>query len=309
MNIEIYRRTSLKEPVMIAGWPGMGSVALGLVTYLRESLKAEPFAQIDTKDFFPPDAVIIQNGLTSLQPPPRNTFYYVKSPPLIIFESEAQLSGRDSVMLIDEILTFALRMKVQCIYTAAAFPVPRSYRETSTVFAVANEKYLRDMLTKYQIKIMNEGQISGLNGLLIGFARGKGIRAACLLATLPYYAINLPSPRASMAIAATLTEILNLRVDLSQFDVIINEMDSRMAMIEDQMKAIFPFISQQQSEGMPSLEKEKTPDYVMKRIEKLFDEAKTDKKVAHKLKEELDRWSLYQFYEDKFLDLFKGTNG
>lgn len=307
MNVKISRRISLKEPVMIAGWPGMGSVALGLVTYLRESLKAEPFAYIDTKEFFPPEAVIIHNGLTTLQLPPANTFYYVKSPPLIIFESEAQLSGRGSVMLINEILTFAVRMKVQCIYTAAAFPVPRSYREISTVFAVANEKPLRDMLIKHQVRIMDGGQISGLNGLLVGFAREKGISAACLLATLPYYAINLPNPRSSMAIAATLTDILNLRINLRQLDAAISEMDSRMAMIEDQMSAIFPFISQQQSD-MPSLEKEKTPDYVMKRIEKLFEEAKTDKKVAHKLKEELDRWSLYQFYEDKFLDLFKGTN-
>jgi proteasome assembly chaperone (PAC2) family protein len=307
MNVKISRRISLQKPVMIAGWPGMGNVALGLVTYLRESLKAQPFAYIDTKEFFPPDAVIIQNGLTALQSPPANIFYYVKSPPLIIFESEAQLSGREGVMLIDEILAFAARMKVQCIYTAAAFPVPRSYRETSTVFAVANEKGLRDLLIKHQIKTMDGGQISGLNGLLVGFAGEKGIRAACLMATLPYYAINLPNPRSSIAIAATLTNILNLRINLGQLDAAISEMDSRMAMIEDQMSAIFPFISQQQS-GMPSLEKEKTPDYVMKRIENLFEEAKTDRKAAHKLKEELDRWNLYQLYEDKFLDLFKGTN-
>lgn len=308
MNVKISRRISLKEPVMIAGWPGMGSVALGVVTYLRESLKAQPFAYIDTKEFSPPDAVIIHNGLTTLQAPPANIFYYVKSPPLIIFESEAQLSGRGGAILIDEILAFAVKMKVQCIYTAAAFPVPRSYRETSTVFAVANEKPLRDMLIKHQVRAMDGGQISGLNGLLVGMAREKGISAACLLATLPYYAVNLPNPRSSAAIASILTDMLNLRVNPQGQDAAISEMDSRMAMIEDQMSAIFPFISQQQS-GMPSLEKEKTPDYVMKRIEKLFEEAKTDKKVAHKLKEELDRWSLYQLYEDKFLDLFKGANG
>lgn len=307
MDVKVSRRALLKEPVMVAGWPGMGRVALGAVTYLRKTLEAEPFAYIDTRDFSPPDSVIIHNGLVALPSPPANTFYYVKSPPLIIFESEAQLSGRAGVMLIDGILSFAIRMRVRCIYTAAAFPVPRSYREGSTVFAVANEKALCEMLLKHRIKKMEGGQISGLNGLLVGFAREKGISAVCLLATLPYYAISLPNPRASMAIVATLADILNLRVNLKQFDEAINEMDSRMATIEDQMSEIFPLISRQQQPEMPSLEKEKTPDYIMRKIEMLFEKAKTDKKVAHKLKEELDRWSLYQLYEDRFLDLFKGN--
>ncbi|MBI4974838.1 MAG: hypothetical protein HZC19_03435 [Candidatus Omnitrophica bacterium] len=43
----------------------------------------------------------------------------------------------------------------------------------------------------------------------------------------------------------------------------------------------------------------------MEKIEKLFLEAKQDKKKASVLKRELDRWDLYKLYEDRFLDLFK----
>ena len=52
----------------------------------------------------------------------------------------------------------------------------------------------------------------------------------------------------------------------------------------------------------------KVPRYVMERIEKLFQEAKLDKKKANELKQELDRWDLYKAYEDRFLDLFKDTD-
>jgi hypothetical protein len=49
----------------------------------------------------------------------------------------------------------------------------------------------------------------------------------------------------------------------------------------------------------------KIPEYIMEKIEKLFRDAKTDKTKAPDLKKELDRWDLYELYEDRFLDLFK----
>ena len=54
----------------------------------------------------------------------------------------------------------------------------------------------------------------------------------------------------------------------------------------------------------------KTPEGAMLRIEQLFAElaGEKSKEKAAKLKEELDRWNLYDLYEDRFLDLFKDGN-
>ena len=46
----------------------------------------------------------------------------------------------------------------------------------------------------------------------------------------------------------------------------------------------------------------------MEKIEHLFEKVKRDKTQAKKLKEELDRWKLYELYEHRFLALFKGKN-
>jgi len=51
--------------------------------------------------------------------------------------------------------------------------------------------------------------------------------------------------------------------------------------------------------------KEELPKKVLDNIERLFEEAKRDKKLVNRLKEELDRWDLFKVYEDRFLDLFR----
>jgi hypothetical protein len=43
----------------------------------------------------------------------------------------------------------------------------------------------------------------------------------------------------------------------------------------------------------------------MEKIESLFVKAKTDRATAGELKLELDRWNLFELYENRFLDLFE----
>ena len=61
----------------------------------------------------------------------------------------------------------------------------------------------------------------------------------------------------------------------------------------------------EKDEDAPDVEEEEVPHYIMEKIERLFDEVKRDKTKAGKLKEELDRWKLYELYEHRFLSLFK----
>ncbi len=50
------------------------------------------------------------------------------------------------------------------------------------------------------------------------------------------------------------------------------------------------------------------PGYIKNRIDKLFDLAKKDTTKAYELKALLDKWELFKYYEDRFLDLFKKEN-
>jgi proteasome assembly chaperone (PAC2) family protein len=53
---------------MIAGWPGMGSVALGVVDYLRRKLGATKFAEIRLDPLATIDSVMVEDGVAVIPP-------------------------------------------------------------------------------------------------------------------------------------------------------------------------------------------------------------------------------------------------
>ena len=301
-QIKIYKKIEVTDPVMIAGWPGMGNVAYGAVNYLQKKLGGTKFAEALFDRLATLDSVIVEDGIAVIPEPPKNTFYCTKNPDLIIFEGEAQVPGQAGIDILNKVLDLAVEMKVKKIYTGAAFPLPISHKDPSTLYGVAGKKPLRDSFVKLGIKAMEDGHISGLNGLMLGFAQQRGVDAVCLLATIPQYAISLPNPKASWAIIQMLSHILKFKVDPAEMNEYIKDMDEKMSIIEDRVKEVFP-IEKAEPESFPA--DKKVPAYIMEKIEKLFREARTDKSKAIILKKELDRWDLYKVYEDRFLDLFK----
>jgi len=301
-DLRIYRKAALNEPVMVAGWPGMGSVALGVVNYLRRKLPAVKFAEIKGDKFSGLDSVAVDDGLASLPKSAQNLFYYTKNPDMIIFESEAQTPGAEGIKLINKVLDLAVSYGVKRIYTGAAFPVPITHRDPPELYGAANHKALLGPLSALGVKPMDGGHISGLNGLIVGFAKERGIEAVSILATMPQYAISLPNPRASGAVIEALARMLNFKIDMREMEEYIKDMDEKMSIIEDKVKDVLT-IEHEDPESYPV--DKKIPEYIMEKIERLFHDAKTDKAKAPDLKKELDRWDLYHLYEDRFLDLFR----
>ena len=62
-KIKYNRDIGLADPVMIAGWPGMGSVALGVVDYMQRKLGAVKFAEIEVDPLEVIDSVVVGIGL------------------------------------------------------------------------------------------------------------------------------------------------------------------------------------------------------------------------------------------------------
>ena len=51
---------------------------------------------------------------------------------------------------------------------------------------------------------MDEGQISGLNGVLLGIAAERGMSGGCLLGEIPSVFSQFPFPKASLEVLADL---------------------------------------------------------------------------------------------------------
>ena len=317
-TVDFFKQISGRYDIMLSAWPGMGNVGLKAIDYMRKQLDAKPFARIDMSPYAAPKSVEVDKGLIHLPEPPKSVFYHCEDYPVLFFESETQLSGLDAVRVINNILDVCEAYHVQHIFTGAAYAMPVGYQEPSQVFMASNSM---EMLSRYSdipnLDVLSEGQISGLNGLLLGYVGKHGMEAACFLATMPTYAVNLPNPKASRAIVEVIDRILDLGLNMDELNASVEEMEGNMNLIEKKVKEVldtehvktdtaFPDNEQGINPSGFSIEQE-IPQSVYRKIEQLFDAARANREQAQKLKEELDRWNLYKRYEDRFLDLFKGN--
>ncbi len=110
-----------------------------------------------------------------------------------------------------------------------------SHRDPSIVYGVATDGRMLTDLTNTGLHPMSAGQISGLNGLILGHAAQRNIPAACLLATMPVYAVSLPNPKATRAVAAALTAILGIATDFTKLDMDIAGMEKKLEAIETKL--------------------------------------------------------------------------
>lgn len=322
--IKIYSKPKIKKPILIAAWPGMGGVALKTVSYLAQKLQLKEFAEIPSNDYSPPTAITATKSI--IQPPyfPKSKFYLYKDKnsqnDIILFLGEAQPSPSKQYALAQEIVKFAKKMKVELIYTLAGMLIYEEKADKLKVWGVATDSQIIEKLKTYDITPMKEAYISGLNGLLLGVAKEAGISGACLLAELPFYALQIEYSPSCLVSLEVLSKIFNLKIDMK--DMQLSSADTRQqiqklmehvrqSLIEEESEE--PQETEQEEDVSKNIEKElgissEIPVHIKYKIENLFSIAKKDTKKALELKALLDKWELFKHYEDRFLDLFKKEN-
>jgi len=322
-EIKIFKRPRLKKPCLIVAWPGMGEVAFKAASYLVEKLKAEEFADIPPEEFFYLTGSNVQEGILTLPELPFNKFYYWKNPTkktlgkteandLIIFVSNAQPDLAKAEAYSKRIMHIAKIFKVEMIVSFASMPQPIDHTQESRVWFCATSPELNNNFKKYDLKILSEGQISGMNGLFLGIAKREGFKGFCLLGEMPLYTIQIENPKASHAVLKVLSRIFNIQIDLASLIEEANHMETEINKFLDYLKLGPQGATPIGEEEIERIKKTltqltKLPLSVKDKIEKLFEQARGDITKANELKIELDKWNVYKEYEDRFLDLFKKT--
>lgn len=315
--IKIISTPKLKNPVFIAAWPGMGEVAYRSVLFLKEVMEFKMFAKISTADFFKPSAIVAEKGIIDLPAVPAGIFYYAKpknAPDIVLFLGEAQPPLEHAEELAIAIVNFVKRLGAKFIFTFAAKPEPIDHKTESVTWIAATAPEVLKNFETFGLKILEEGQISGLNGIILGVAKRKGFKGACLLGEIPFYTVQIENPRACASILGILNSYLKLNLNLSPFT-------DRAKFIEAEIDKLISYLKgegEQPMQGPMPLNEEdiekikkdlaaytKLPQSAREKIEQLFREAQKDVTMASKLKAQLDHWNVYKEYEDKFLDLFK----
>ena len=323
------KKPRLKSPYLIVAWPGMGEVAVTAANYLINELKAQEFAQISPGEFFYSTGSIISSGILEIPLLPQGKFYFWKNPAtkressannsgkkivahdLIIFLSNAQpdLSRADSYAKI--IINLAKDLKVESIVSLASMPQATDHTQKSAVWFVATDQKTKESLKKINFNILQEGQISGMNGLFLGLAKIAGLKGFCLLGDIPLYTIQIENPKASAAVLQALVKILNIQINLQPLIEQAHTMENEINKLLEYLKLGSGGQSGPIGDEEVELIKKtlsqltKLPVSIKEKIEKLFEESRENISRAGQLKVELDKWNVYKEYEDRFLDLFR----
>lgn len=215
-SIDVYRRPRLNNPCLIAAWPGIANVALGAVRYLRTSLEAHEFAELDPKPFFDIEGASIEENVILGPRFPESKFYYWKDKrrekDLIILEGEEQPSYH-GYQMATAVLDFAQRFGVTRVYTLAAALV-QQFTEQPRVWGAASEERVLEELRGHGLVLKGDFFVAGMNGLLLAVAKERHMEGICLLGETPRFPAEIGNPFTSLAILESLAKVIQIDFDL-----------------------------------------------------------------------------------------------
>jgi proteasome assembly chaperone (PAC2) family protein len=248
MGVIIYREPRLENPVMVASWPGIGNIGIITVDTLRHMLEAEELGEIEPWDFFYPKKVLIRNGELKDLEFPSSKFYFKRTgeKDLLFFIGEEQpadggrtyAEGRKAYQMANLVLDVAQKFGCKRVYTSGAAVAPIHHTARPKVWAVPNNRSLISEVKSYENTILmseiegrgGQGNITGLNGLLLGVARKRSIEAICVMGEIPVYlqGFPFPYPRASKSVLEVLTAALGIEIDMDRIASFIERSDKEI---------------------------------------------------------------------------------
>ena len=313
----------LNEPWLVAVWPGMGNVALTAGYYLMSKMQMVQVAEFGASELFDVDQVEVKEGIVAPAALPRSRFFVWRDPAgrrdIVVFIGEAQ-PPVGKYTFCHKLLDFAETLGVTRLFTFAAMGTQMHPTDRCRVFGVATDQPGVDELERLEVESLEEGQITGLNGVLLAVGAERGLKGQGLLGEMPVYASQIVFPKASLAVLEIFTTLAGLNVQFLTLKEHAAGMERKLTELLERMQQAMDPESGEGGEmnfGLPSEWAEQKPEPSgrpqrteleaedIEKLEKLFDEAELDRSKAYELKQELDRLSVFKQYEDRFLDLFK----
>jgi uncharacterized protein (TIGR00162 family) len=206
----------LQSPYLICGFPGTGYVGKIAIDHLIQELNAKRLADIFSTSF-PPQIMIRTDGVAELM---KNTIFYSKaatssSNDVLLLTGDSQPTSPESEFLLaEQILDIAAKFNTKKVFTLAA-SVTGMFVDKPHVFGTATDLDIVKTFPEKNILTMDSGSIAGMNGLIIGIAKLRGMQGTCLLGETSGYVVDA---KASKSILESLLSIVGIMVDMTNLE-------------------------------------------------------------------------------------------
>jgi uncharacterized protein len=220
----------IHSPYLICGFPGSGYVGKIAVDHLIQELKAKHLADIYSTSF-PPQVLIRADGTADLM---KNSILYSKDgdTDILLLTGDSQPVNPDSeYVLAEEILDIAAKFNTKHVFTLAAY-ITGVFVDKPRIFGTATDADIVKSFYEKNISTMDVGSITGMNGLIIGIAKLRGIRGTCLLGETSGYVVDA---KASKSILEILLSIVGIKIDMATLEKRAKDTEMLIKTIEQQM--------------------------------------------------------------------------
>jgi len=248
MGIRLCQEPQLENPILVASWPGIGNIGIIAVDTLKGILGAEELGEIEPWEFFYPKRVLIRKGVLESLEFPTSKFYFkrMRGGDIVFFIGEEQpteggriyAEGKKAYHMANLVLDVAERFQCRRIYTSGAAVALIHHATKPRVWAVPNSESLIPEIEGYGNTVLmsdlegrgGHGNITGLNGLLLGVAKKRGVEAICLMGEIPVYLQGLPLsyPKASKSVLEVLGHGLKVEANLNTLDELDQKVQQRI---------------------------------------------------------------------------------
>lgn len=244
--------SDVEHLVAILGFPGMGFVGKTVVDYLRNYLNATLVARIYGYGF-PAHLLSYEGGIADVMNV-EISFTKRNGLGILIITGEIQPISDQGQHSLSKYLAQKLKVfNVKELIAAAAY-VSDTVLHTRKVYVVGTDAQIISKYVERGAIPLSGGIISGLNGIVIGWAKFYGLNAVCLLGETwrSIAEMNYVDYTAAKIIIDLLDKVWNLGIDTS-------ELDKQGLSVETHVKSI---IDQYMHSGKSTSPQERRPYYI-----------------------------------------------
>ncbi|MDM7934651.1 MAG: proteasome assembly chaperone family protein [Methanothrix sp.] len=227
VQVVLEKETSIENPILIEGFPGIGLVGNIASQYIVNELKMTYLGAMSSK-FFPPLAVLL-GGVVNM--PVR--IYEEARKGIVILTADVPVHPLASYDIGREIVSWAESINVREMVCLAGITV---MTDQHRVFGAVTRRELLERI-RDMTEIFELGTITGITGSIMNECRIRNIPAICLLGeTLSAE----PDPRAAIAAIEVLNRIYGLGVSTTKLAEQAEQIELQMAQLAQQLKAAQP---------------------------------------------------------------------
>jgi uncharacterized protein (TIGR00162 family) len=213
----------------------------------------------EIKDTSKPDVQLDQSINDPASPSPQSTVSLtptnvtdsspLSSTDLILLTGDSQpvVPGSEYV-LSEQILDLITRFKISNIYSLASY-VTGTFVNDPKIYGTATNPETVKSFRSFNISTLDNGNITGMNGLILGLGKLRGIEGICLLGETSGYVIDA---KASKNLLEILNNVLGININMDEMNKRSKDTEILIKNLEQQMMAK----SGQFPQGVPTEEQD-----------------------------------------------------